>query len=173
MPAVKTEVPDDAALNAGAKALGRELVARGLRLAVAESCTGGWIAKTLTDVPGASDWFSAGFVTYSDEAKARMLGVSPETLGEYGAVSEPVVREMIAGARDVTGAAVAIAVSGIAGPDSDLTEKPVGLVHFAFSLGDRSFAEHSLFRGDREAVRRQAVAYAITVMLRALESEKS
>jgi nicotinamide-nucleotide amidase len=101
-----------------------------LRIATAESCTGGWIAKAFTDVPGSSQWFDCGFVTYSDTAKMRDLGVSTRTIKEHGAVSEPTVREMAAGALRVTGADVSIAVSGIAGPDGGSAEKPVGTVWF-------------------------------------------
>jgi nicotinamide-nucleotide amidase len=98
------------------------------RIATAESCTGGWIAKAFTDAAGSSRWFECGYVTYSNEAKARDLGVSWRTLQEHGAVSEPTVREMAAGALRATGADVSIAVSGIAGPDGGSAEKPVGTV---------------------------------------------
>jgi nicotinamide-nucleotide amidase len=98
------------------------------RIATAESCTGGWIAKVFTDAAGSSRWFECGYVTYSNEAKARDLGVSWRTLKEHGAVSEPTVREMAAGALRATGADVSIAVSGIAGPDGGSAEKPVGTV---------------------------------------------
>ena len=100
------------------------------RIVTAESCTGGWIAKVFTDAAGSSRWFECGYVTYSNEAKARDLGVSWRTLKEHGAVSEPTVREMAAGALRATGADVSIAVSGIAGPDGGSTEKPVGTVWF-------------------------------------------
>jgi nicotinamide-nucleotide amidase len=100
------------------------------RIVTAESCTGGWIAKVFTDAAGSSRWFDCGYVTYSNEAKARDLGVSLRTLEEHGAVSEPTVREMAAGALRVTGADVSIAVSGIAGPDGGSAEKPVGTVWF-------------------------------------------
>lgn len=100
------------------------------RIVTAESCTGGWIAKVFTDAAGSSRWFECGYVTYSNEAKARDLGVSWRTLKEHGAVSEPTVREMAAGALRATGAAVSIAVSGIAGPDGGSAEKPVGTVWF-------------------------------------------
>jgi nicotinamide-nucleotide amidase len=100
------------------------------RIVTAESCTGGWIAKVFTDAAGSSRWFECGYVTYSNEAKARDLGVSWRTLKEHGAVSEPTVREMAAGALRATGADVSIAVSGIAGPDGGSAEKPVGTVWF-------------------------------------------
>lgn len=100
------------------------------RIVTAESCTGGWIAKVFTDTAGSSQWFESGYVTYSNVAKARDLGVSERTLAEHGAVSEPTVREMAAGALRATGADVSIAVSGIAGPDGGSPEKPVGTVWF-------------------------------------------
>jgi nicotinamide-nucleotide amidase len=100
------------------------------RLVTAESCTGGWIAKAFTDLPGSSQWFDCGFVTYSDPAKIRDLRVSARTIKEHGAVSEATVREMAAGALRVTGADISISVSGIAGPDGGSAEKPVGTVWF-------------------------------------------
>jgi nicotinamide-nucleotide amidase len=160
-----SKAPRDAALAELGAELGRALMARGARLAVAESCTGGWVAKVLTDTPGSSNWFEAGFVTYSNDAKERTLGVARATLDEHGAVSEPVVRAMAAGARHAAAAAAAIAVSGVAGPGGGTPDKPVGLVHFAWSLDDRDRADRALFSGDREAVRRQAVAHAIEGLL--------
>jgi nicotinamide-nucleotide amidase len=167
-PAADTGAPGDAALRDLAAALGRALLAEGMRLAVAESCTGGWIAKVLTDIPGASDWFDAGFVTYSNDAKLRMLGVSPATLEAQGAVSEAVVREMATGARRAAGTAAAVAVSGVAGPGGGSADKPVGLVWFGFSLGDRDWACRAMLAGDREAVRRQSVGIALGALLEAL-----
>ena len=110
--------------------VGRWALGAKCRIVTAESCTGGWIAKVFTDVAGSSRWFDCGYVTYSNEAKARDLGVSWRTLNEHGAVSEPTVREMAAGALRATGADVSIAVSGIAGPDGGSAEKPVGTVWF-------------------------------------------
>ena|SRR5579862_4926688 len=164
------------------------------RIVTAESCTGGWIAKAFTDVAGSSRWFECGYVTYSNEAKARDLGVSWRTLKEHGAVSEPTVREMAAGALRATGADVSIAVSGIAGPDGGSAEKPVGTVWFCVGLrvagvsgaggvgigasaaagpGPTAaagpdvelIAEGQLFGGDREAVRRAAVQRALELVL--------
>ena len=163
---------DDAALSATAETLGLALSTSGLRLAVAESCTGGWLAKVLTDIPGSSNWFEAGFVTYSNDAKVGMLGVSAELLEDQGAVSEAVVREMVAGARRKSGAGAAIAISGVAGPGGGSADKPVGLVHFGWSLGDHDWVRRVEFSGDREAVRRQSVALAITGLLDAIQAEK-
>jgi nicotinamide-nucleotide amidase len=165
VPAADATIPADAALRALAGDLGRALLDAGLKLVVAESCTGGWLAKAITDNAGAGDWFEAGFVTYSNVAKASMLGVSPDSIAAAGAVSETVVRAMAAGARDRSGADAAIAVSGIAGPTGGSPDKPVGLVWFGWSLGDRGWARQARFDGDREAVRRQAVAFAIQNLL--------
>ena len=158
-------IPNDTELRAHAEALGLRLVAAASRIAVAESCTGGWLAKVLTDVPGSSVWFEQGFVTYSNEAKARTLGVSALVLDANGAVSEAVVREMADGARRAASTAAAIAISGVAGPGGGTPDKPVGLVWIAWSLGDSEWAERCVFAGDREAVRRQAVARAMLGLL--------
>lgn len=165
MPIVETTIPDDPSLKALAGELGRKLLDAGLYLAVAESCTGGWLAKAMTDNAGAGDWFAAGFVTYSNAAKASMLGVPPDTIAAEGAVSEAVVKAMAAGARQRSGADAAIAVSGIAGPTGGSADKPVGLVWFGWSVGDRDWAGPARFDGDRDAVRRQAVAFAIQILL--------
>lgn len=134
----------------------------GLRLVVAESCTGGWLAKVLTDLPGSSDWFDRGYVTYSNQAKQSMLGVSGETLAAHGAVSEETVAEMTRGALRDSGADIALAVSGIAGPGGGSAQKPVGTVCFAWQGRDAEpRVARALFDGDREQVRRQSVAYLL------------
>jgi nicotinamide-nucleotide amidase len=145
--------------------LGRALLVRGFKLASAESCTGGWIAKTITDVPGSSQWFEGGVVSYSNAAKERFLGVPPQLLREHGAVSEPAVRAMAEGVRERMGADLAMAVSGIAGPDGGTAQKPVGTVWFAWALPQGTSAERREFGGDREAVRRYAVAHALEGLL--------
>ena len=157
--------PDDGALRSLAARLGRALVTRDARLAVAESCTGGWIAKVATDLPGASVWFDRGFVTYSDLAKIEVLGVDKELLARHGAVSEPVAAAMVSGLERYTSAEAAIAVSGIAGPGGATESKPVGLVWFGFSLDGERWTESRVFGGDREAVRRASVAHALAVLL--------
>jgi nicotinamide-nucleotide amidase len=171
MSASEAGVPSDVALEDLAAALGKTLAARGLRLALAESCTGGWIAKAVTDIPGSSDWFEAGFVTYSNAAKVRMLGVSEGVLDARGAVSEAVVLEMAAGARRAAGTGAAIAVSGVAGPGGGTSDKPVGLVWLAWSLGGRTWARRVDLDGNREAVRRRSVAIAIEDLLTALRHD--
>lgn len=140
------------------------LITSGERIAVAESCTGGWIAKVLTDVPGSSGWFECGWVVYSNAAK-RALGVSTDAL-RHGAVSEPVVRELVRGALVQSGVDRAVAVSGIAGPDGGTADKPVGTVCFAWGRRDGHLVcETRVLDGDREAVRRVAVAVALEGLL--------
>jgi nicotinamide-nucleotide amidase len=150
--------------------VGQKLRAAERRLATAESCTAGWIAKALTDVPGSSEWFECGYVTYSDAAKQRDLGVASRTLAEFGAVSEQTVREMAEGALRVSGADVAVAVSGIAGPDGGTAEKPVGTVWFCATARKAQaihvIAETQLFAGDRACVRSSSVGHALRMVLR-------
>ena len=142
--------------------LGRALAARGLKAATAESCTGGLVAGAITDIAGSSAWFDRGFVTYSNEAKVELLGVRPETLARFGAVSEATAREMVAGALERSGADIAVAVTGIAGPAGGTAEKPVGLVWLAWGGrgGDVEVASRR-FPGDRAAVREATVAFAL------------
>ena len=145
-----------------AEALGERLRELGWRLALAESCTGGWLAKLVTDGPGSSDWFDRGFVTYSNQAKQEMLGVDDETLANFGAVSGETARAMVAGALTHSGAELALAITGIAGPGGGSIDKPVGTVWFAWGkTGSDARAARERFEGDREAVRRQAVAYGL------------
>src|ERR687895_1929740 len=117
-----------------AEKVGRTLEARKLMLATAESCTGGWIAEAITMIPGSSAWLDRGFVTYTNDAKREMLGVRAETLDRHGAVSEPVVVEMVQGALRASRAQVAVAVSGVAGPSGGTPQKPVGTVCFAWGI---------------------------------------
>jgi nicotinamide-nucleotide amidase len=159
----------DAALLELAQRAGSGLLAAGWRLTAAESCTAGWVAKAITDVPGSSAWFDSGFVTYSNEAKQRDLGVSAEVLAAQGAVSEAVVRAMAEGALQRTGVEVAVATSGIAGPDGGTPDKPVGTVWFARSVRQGTdldtVASVQHFPGDREAVRRASVHYALRLIM--------
>src|SRR5687768_4058418 len=126
------DVPSDQDLAALATALGETLRTNRHRLVTAESCTGGWIAKTVTDIAGSSDWFDCGLVAYSYEAKQALLGVRPETLERHGAVSRETVLEMVAGALVHSGASLAVAVTGIAGPGGGTPDKPVGTVWIAW-----------------------------------------
>lgn len=146
--------------------VGARLKAKGLKLATAESCTGGWVAQAVTSVSGSSEWFDRGFVTYTNEAKREMLGVRAETLAAHGAVSEHTAREMACGALDYSGAGVAVAVTGVAGPTGGSAEKPVGMVCFAWALrGGAVESETRRFEGDREAVRRQSVIRSLQGLL--------
>lgn len=161
---------DDAALAALALAAGLLLRDAGLRAVTVESCTGGYVAKLLTDVPGSSRWFDCGFVTYSNEAKQRDVGVRQATLAAEGAVSAAVVEEMATGALSRTGADVAVSVSGVAGPDGGTDRNPVGSVWFcrARRRGSAGGVEidcrHGQFAGDRDAVRRQSAAFALRLL---------
>ena len=148
-----------------AEALVSELIAANVQVATAESCTGGWIAKSLTDIAGSSQCFGYGIVSYSNDAKVSLLGVRRDTLDERGAVSEQTVREMVRGALRVSDADFAVAVSGIAGPDGGTEDKPVGTVWFGWGEGsgdDQSIdVELHRFRGGRESIRSQSVILAL------------
>lgn len=150
-------------------ALAEQLVRRREQLATAESCTGGWVAKVCTDLAGSSAWFERGFVTYSNAAKQDLLGVSAATLASHGAVSEQTVREMVAGVLGNSRAQWALAISGIAGPAGGSPEKPVGTVWLAWAGPDgwqQTRCFH--FEGDRDAVRRKALAAALDGLLERL-----
>lgn len=144
----------------------RVLSARGLTLATAESCTGGLIAKCITDVAGSSACFGYGWVTYSNDAKQALLGVPAADIESAGAVSEVVVRAMARGARRAANANMSVAVSGVAGPDGGTADKPVGTVWFAWTLASGEVvAERCVFAGDRLAVREATANYAMTRLL--------
>lgn len=146
--------------------LGEALLARGWRLATAESCTGGAVAAAITDIAGSSQWFDRGFVTYSNRAKQEMLGVRAETLQRYGAVSEATVREMVSGAIARSGVETALAISGIAGPGGGTPEKPVGTVCFAWATAcGGPLTRTVLLSGDRLAVRAASVVTALQGLL--------
>ncbi len=142
-------------------AIGEMLKARNWQISCAESCTGGGLAYHFTSVAGSSDWFSQSWVTYSNQAKRDLLGVSADTLQQVGAVSEQTVIEMAKGCANKAGASVAIAVSGVAGPGGGSEQKPVGTVWFGFWLNGESIQVHRVFSGDRNAVRNQAIAFCI------------
>jgi nicotinamide-nucleotide amidase len=153
---------DGSAAHALAADLGRLLLREGRRVATAESCTGGLIAGAITEVPGSSDWFDRGFVTYSNDAKAEVLGVRTGTLQAEGAVSEAVAREMAEGALARSAAELAVAVTGIAGPAGGTARKPVGTVCLAFARrGGATDALTRHFPGDRAAVREATVIAAL------------
>lgn len=155
-------VPTDGELDALSKTTGEWLLANRHMLVTAESCTGGWIAKCMTDVPGSSGWFDCGMAAYSYEAKQALLGVRPQTLEEFGAVSRETVVEMVSGALVHSGATIAVAVTGIAGPGGGSDDKPVGTVWVGWKRrGGYAHAQVFHFEGDRDAVRRQTVEVAL------------
>lgn len=142
------------------------LLAQTIKVCTAESCTGGYLAQMLTALPGSSDWFDCGFVTYSNFAKQKILNVPEHLISKYGAVSQQVATRMAQGALDLSNADLAIAITGIAGPDGGSTEKPVGTVWLAWQLRERDTitrCEH--FLGDREGIRKQAVTKALEMIL--------
>jgi len=139
-----------------------------LKVALAESCTGGMLASRIVTVPGASEVFLHSCVVYCNEAKVALLGVSPLTLESHGAVSEQTVREMAAGVRKICNADIGVAISGVAGPGGGTEEKPVGLVHFAFELQGKLFTERVLMPGDRESIRQRSCVFAMSTLIRLL-----
>ena len=150
--------------------VGARLKARGLRLATTESCTGGWVAGAVTAIAGSSEWFDRGFVTYSNDAKMEMLGVSAATLEAFGAVSEQTAGEMAAGALAHSHAQLALSITGVAGPGGGSVEKPVGMVCFGWAgEGGAPLVITRNFSGDRESVRRQSVICALQGVLERLE----
>ncbi|MGD8498985.1 MAG: nicotinamide-nucleotide amidase [Chromatiales bacterium] len=159
----------DAELEDLSRTLGELLSGRGWTLASAESCTGGWLAKVVTDIAGSSQWFERGFVTYSNESKRDLVGVGAATLDEHGAVSEATVREMARGALSHSRADISVAISGVAGPGGGSPDKPVGTVWFAWARRDgrllRLLSERRQLPGDRAEVRRLAVAHALEGLL--------
>jgi len=149
---------------------GTRLMAAGRILVTAESCTGGWIAQAVTAIAGSSAWFERGFVTYSNESKQELVGVTAATLARFGAVSEETAREMAAGALAAGRGSVALAVTGVAGPSGGTAEKPVGMVCFSWALRDgRPKSETRHFTGDRAAVRRQSVIRALQGLIEVLD----
>ena len=155
-------------MNALAHKVGEALKTRGWKLATAESCTGGWVAMALTAIPGSSDWFERGYVTYSNAAKREELGVREATLREHGAVSEATAREMAEGALRRAHAQAALAITGVAGPTGGTAAKPVGTVCFAWAHGSKISSRTMRFEGDRESVRRQSVLHALEGLLESL-----
>jgi nicotinamide-nucleotide amidase len=148
------------------KQIAEALGARNWRMATAESCTGGWIAKCCTDVVGSSTWFDRAYVTYSYGAKEQMLGVSHDDLVKHGAVSEKIAGQMAEGAKRHSKAGVVVSATGIAGPGGGMPGKPVGLVHFGWCIGDQPVeCDAAVFSGDRQAVRQQTVMYALQGIL--------
>ncbi len=165
---------DHEAIEKLAAALVKELTDSGKAVATVESCTGGWIAKAITDIAGSSAVFGYGMVSYANGAKESLVGVQNKTLEEHGSVSEQVVEEMAKGALRLSGADIAVAVSGVAGPDGGTKEKPVGFVWFAWAVRDGSNelidTTCEKFTGDRELIREASVAYALQGVRERIES---
>jgi nicotinamide-nucleotide amidase len=148
--------------------VGALLQRRGLSLVTAESCTGGWIAKIVTDIPGSSAWFERGLIVYSDASKQELLDVRESTLAQFGAVSAETVAEMALGALHHSHARLAVAVSGVAGPGGGSPAKPVGTVYLAWALDDNIVTRRTVFNGDRNSIRQQAVNAALQGVLEVL-----
>ncbi len=153
-------------LYALAEQLGQAMRQQRLTLVTAESCTGGWVGEVVTAVPGSSQWYDRGFITYSNAAKMALLGVQPETLDRWGAVSEQTVREMAEGALSHSDANIALSVSGIAGPGGGSPNKPVGTVCFGWAVRSGPvWSQVRHFPGDRQMIRRQAVQASLLEVL--------
>ena len=152
--------------DGAAEAMGAQLLARGETLAVAESCTGGYLGHLCTLVQGSSDWFLGGIICYANEVKTRELGVSEEMLADVGAVSEPVARQIAHAVQERFGSSWGIGISGIAGPNGGTAEKPVGVVMIAIAGPDGVKVERCQFHGDRLAVKQQAAEHALELVLR-------
>ena len=156
-----------------AKTLAPLLLARGWKLALAESCTGGLVCATLTELSGSSEWFERGYITYSNQAKTECLGVPAELIESHGAVSEPVAKAMARGAQRNAGANIGVSITGIAGPTGGTAEKPVGTVCFGWTTPNTG-GEHvttcqtKLFSGDRQSIRQQATEHALVGLLQLL-----
>ena len=158
-----------------AKTLAQLLLARGWKLALAESCTGGLVCATLTELSGSSEWFERGYITYSNQAKTECLGVLAELIESHGAVSEPVARAMAQGAQRNAGTNIGVSITGIAGPTGGTAEKPVGTVCFGWTIvnsaGENVTAcQTKQFSGDRQAIRHQATEYALVGLLHLLNN---
>ena len=155
-----------------ATTVGQLLVEKSQRIVTVESCTGGWLGKTLTEIVGSSGWYECGFVTYSNASKIQLVGVNEELIQEFGAVSEPVAKAMARGALEYTKTDIAIAITGVAGPDGGTMDKPVGTVWLAW-VAENNYckAECRIFDGDRASVREQSVSTALTGLILLLERD--
>ncbi len=169
---ITEKATNDLAIRQLAVKVGQYLQQNNLLITSAESCTGGWLGQAITAVPGSSNWYDRGFITYSNPAKNEMLGVSKETLEKYGAVSETTALEMAYGARTNSSAQISVAITGIAGPSGGNEFKPVGTVCFAWLLKEHiAISETCHFNGDRESVRQQSVMKALQGLINLLDEE--
>ena len=148
-------------LSKEAQQLSKLLIANGLTISVAESCTGGSLSRALTSIPGASSYFECGYITYSNQSKVEMLGVDVQTIKTFGAVSEEVALEMVIGLATRSHSDIAVSVTGVAGPTGGTSEKPVGMVCFGFSYEGKTSTSTQLFSGDRASIVSQSVSYAL------------
>ena len=148
-------------LSNESKELSELLIVNGLRISVAESCTGGSLSHAITRIPGASSYFDCGYITYSNQSKVEMLGVDIQTIKTYGAVSEEVALEMVIGVATKSHSDIAVSVTGVAGPTGGTPEKPVGTVCFGFSYDGKTSASTKLFSGDRVSIVLQSVSYVL------------
>ena len=163
-----SDLSNSQTVNSIAQQLGEMLCKKNAKLTTAESCTGGGISEAITAVSGSSQWFEFGFVTYANSAKQQLLGVSKQTLDQYGAVSEQVVEQMAQGAIQQSRADYAIAVSGIAGPEGGTEDKPVGTVWVCWQTPTESWAQKFILSGDRQAVRKAAIKKSLQQLLQHL-----
>jgi nicotinamide-nucleotide amidase len=153
-----------------ARITGEILSTKNWQVTTAESCTGGLIASTLTEIPGSSAWFEQGIISYSNRVKVRLLGVKQSTLEQYGVVSEEVAREMAVGAQQIAQATIGVSVTGLAGPGGGTDEKPVGTVCFAWAMPDHVFSATAYFGGNRQTVRLRSVKFALEGLLQHLNT---
>ena len=152
------------------KTLAQILLSRNWTVSLAESCTGGLVCSTLTELAGSSEWFERGYITYSNEAKTECLGVPAELIEAHGAVSEQVAKAMAEGARMNSGSNVAISITGVAGPSGGSAEKPVGTVFFGWTTENQTLIKTMRFNGNRQMVRQQATEFALTELIALLRS---
>jgi len=152
------------------KTLAQILLSRNWTVSLAESCTGGLVCTTLTELAGSSEWFERGYITYSNEAKVECLGVPLQLIDAYGAVSEQVAKAMAEGARINSGSNVAISITGVAGPSGGSAEKPVGTVCFGWATENQTLTRTMQFDGDRQMIRQQAAQFALTELIALLRS---
>ena len=152
------------------KTLAQILLSRNWTVSLAESCTGGLVCSTLTELAGSSEWFERGYSTYSNEAKTECLGVPAELIEAHGAVSEQVAKAMAEGARINSGSNVAISITGVAGPSGGSADKPVGTVCFGWTTENQTLIKTMRFNGDRQMVRQQATEFALTELIALLRS---
>jgi nicotinamide-nucleotide amidase len=152
------------------KTLAQILLSRNWKVSLAESCTGGLVCATLTELAGSSDWFERGYITYSNEAKAECLDVPPQLIESHGAVSEQVAKAMAEGARINSGSNVAISITGVAGPSGGSAEKPVGTVCFGWATENQTLTKTMHFAGNRQTIRQQAAQFALTELIALLRN---